>query len=82
MASKLGVTALYVTPTQESGGPLTPRTARIAATALLAFAAERRAAVDMDRKAATPAADAPCSNRSTSPDRFDHKNARPPFCEV
>ena len=27
MASKLGVTALYVTPhTQESGGPLTPRT--------------------------------------------------------
>jgi len=24
MASKLGVTALYVTPTQESGGPLTP----------------------------------------------------------
>ena len=32
MASKLGVTALYVTPTQESGGPLTPRTPRIAAT--------------------------------------------------
>jgi len=26
MASKLGVTALYVTPTQESRGPLTPRT--------------------------------------------------------
>ena len=25
MASKLGVTALYLTPTQESGGPLTPR---------------------------------------------------------
>ena len=30
---------------------------------LLAFAADRRAAVDMDRKAAAPAADAPCSNR-------------------
>jgi len=34
---------------------------------LLAFAAERRAAVDIDRKAAAPAADAPCSNRSMSP---------------
>ena len=34
---------------------------------LLAFAATRRAAADMDRKAAAPAADAPCSNRSTSP---------------
>jgi len=33
MASKLGVTALYVTPTQESGGgPLTPGPPRIAAT--------------------------------------------------
>ena len=34
---------------------------------LLAFAADRRAAVDIDRKAAAPAADAPCSNRSMSP---------------
>ena len=34
---------------------------------LPAFAAERRAAVFMDRKAAAPAADAPCSNRSISP---------------
>jgi len=33
-------------------------------TSPLAFAAGRRAAVDMDRKAA---ADAPCSNRSISP---------------
>ena len=32
MASKLGVTALYVTPTQESGGSFDPRTLRIAAT--------------------------------------------------
>jgi len=31
---------------------------------LLAFAADRRAAVDVDRKAAAPAADALCSNRS------------------
>ena len=31
---------------------------------LLALAADRRAAVDTDRKAAAPAADAPCSNRS------------------
>jgi len=35
--------------------------------ALLAFAADRRAAVDTDRKAAAPAADALCSNRSISP---------------
>jgi len=33
---------------------------------LLAFADDRRAAVDMDRKAATPAAGAPCSNQSIS----------------
>ena len=33
----------------------------------LTFAAERRAAVDVDRQAAAPAADAPCSNRSISP---------------
>ena len=33
-------------------------------TTLLAFAADRRAAVDMDRNAAAPAADAPCSNRA------------------
>ena len=34
---------------------------------LLAFATDRRAAVDVDRKAAAPAAaDAPCSNRSIS----------------
>jgi len=33
---------------------------------LLAFAADRRAAVDMDRKAAAPAADTPCSSRSIS----------------
>jgi len=31
---------------------------------LPAFAVDRRAAVDVDRKAAAPAADAPCSNRS------------------
>ena len=36
---------------------------------LLAFSAERRAAVFMDRKAAAPAADAPCSSRSISPAR-------------
>jgi len=34
---------------------------------LLAFAAERRIAVDTDQKAAAPAADAPCSNRLISP---------------
>ena len=34
---------------------------------LLQFAADRRAAVDIGRKATTPAADAPCSNRSISP---------------
>ena len=34
---------------------------------LLAFAADRRATVDMDRKAAASAVDAPCSNRSMSP---------------
>jgi len=35
----------------------------------LAFAADRRAAVDVDRKVAVPAAEAPCSNRSTLPAR-------------
>ena len=30
---------------------------------MLAFAADRRAAVDANRKAAAPAAEAPCSNR-------------------
>jgi len=35
---------------------------------LLAFASDRRAAADVDRKAAAPAAERrPCSNRSTSP---------------
>jgi len=38
MASKLGVTALYVTPAQESGGPLTPGPSRIAATGYLSEA--------------------------------------------
>jgi len=33
---------------------------------LLAFAAERRAAVDIDRKAAAPAADAPCSKSAAA----------------
>ena len=32
MASKLGVTALYVTPLRKVGGPLTPGPPRIAAT--------------------------------------------------
>jgi len=41
---------------------------------LAAFAADRRAAVDMDRKAAAPAADAPCSNRSISPARRAHSS--------
>jgi len=41
---------------------------------LLAFAAERRAAVFMDRKAAAPAADAPCSSRSISPARGAHSS--------
>jgi len=40
-------------------------------TTLLAFAAERRAAVDVDRKAA---ADAPCSNRSISTVRRAHSS--------
>ena len=40
----------------------------------VAFAAERRAAVDIDRKAAAPAADAPCSNRSISPARRAHSS--------
>jgi len=35
----------------------------------LAFAADRRAAVDVDQKVAVPAAEAPCSNRSTLPAR-------------
>jgi len=43
-------------------------------TTLLAFAAERRAAVDVDRKAAAPAADAPCSNQSISPVRGAHSS--------
>ena len=34
--------------------------------ALFAFAADRRAAVDMDGKVTAPAAAAPCSNRSIS----------------
>ena len=34
---------------------------------LLAFAADCHADVDMDQKAATSAADVPCSNRSISP---------------
>jgi len=41
---------------------------------LLAFSAERRAAVFMDRKAAAPAADAPCSSRSISPARGAHSS--------
>ena len=41
-------------------------------TILLAFAADRRAAVDIGRKAAAPAADAPCSNRLMSPARGAH----------
>jgi len=41
---------------------------------LLAFAADRRAAVDMDRKAAAPAADTPCSNRSMSAARWAHSS--------
>ena len=51
-------------------------------TTLLAFAAERRAAVDVDRKAAAPAADAPCSNQSISPVRWAHssKPAAPRGC--
>jgi len=44
---------------------------------LLAFAADRRAAVDMDRQEASPAADAPCSNRSISPARGAH-SSKPP----
>jgi len=43
-------------------------------TTLLAFAADRRAAVDMDRKAAAPAAEAPCSNRSISAARWAHSS--------
>ena len=41
---------------------------------LLAFADDRRAAVDMDRKTTAPVADAPCSNRSTSPARGNHSS--------
>jgi len=40
---------------------------------LLAFAADRRAAVDEDRKATAPAADAPRSNISISPARGAHR---------
>ena len=43
-------------------------------TTLLAFAADRRAAVDMDRKATAPAADVPCSNRLMSPARWVHSS--------
>jgi len=41
---------------------------------LLAFAAEHHAAVDMDQKAAVPAADALCSNRSISPASRAHSS--------
>ena len=43
---------------------------------LLAFAADFRATVDVGRKVpvAAPAADAPCSNRSTSPARGTHSS--------
>jgi len=41
---------------------------------LLAFAADRRAAAAMDPKAANPAADAPCSNRSISPASASHSS--------
>ena len=47
---------------------------------LLAFAADRRAAVDMDRKAVAPAADAPCSNRSISPARGAHSSKPAAHC--
>jgi len=52
-----------------------PPTAAVNVT-LLAFAADRRAAVNMDRKAAAPAADAPCSNRSISPAHSSKPAAR------
>ena len=41
---------------------------------LLAFAAEHHAAVDIDQKAAVPAADALCSNRSISPASRAHSS--------
>jgi len=44
---------------------------------LLAFAADSRAAVDMDRKAARrPRLLLLTRHAAISPDRFDHKNAR------
>ena len=52
-----------------------PPTAAVNVT-LLAFAADRPAAVDMDRKAAAPAADVPCSNRPISPALGAHSSKR------
>jgi len=54
MASKLGVTALYVTPTQESGGSFDPRAPRIAATDLALHALALRVyglSLDLDSAA-------------------------------
>jgi len=46
---------------------------------LLTLVADHRAAVDMDRKVAAPAADAMCSNRSISPACRAH-SSKPTTC--